>query len=176
MLTFYKPRTAAVVTAYGYNTLGNQTTATVTPSDASVRTTTNTYDSKGRYALSVTNALGQTATATYDAKWGKPLTVTGTDGLTTTFQYDAFGRSTTTTMPEGYSVTESYGWDINASEGTVHYHLIAHPGKPDLKVWYDLLDRERKRQTEGFQGQWITEKKTYDVRGNVATTTSPYKS
>jgi RHS repeat-associated protein len=165
-----------VVTTYTYNNLGNQTGITVTPAGMPVRNGSSAYDAKGRYALSMTNALGQTASATYDSRWGKALSETGIDGLTKSYNYDAFGRLQTTIMPQGWIVTEVYAWDINATEGTIHYLLTSHPGKPNVKVWYDLLDREKKTQMEGFQNQWITTKTTYDSRGNIATSTTPYKT
>lgn len=174
--TNFSGQAQSVTTSYTYNNLGNQTGTTVTPSGMSARSMTSTYDSKGRYPLSTTNTLGQTATATFDPKWGKPLSETGIDGITTSFNYDQFGRLQTTIMPQGWIVTEAYAWDINTTDGTIHYHLTTHPGKPDLKVWYDLLDREKKTQIEGFQNQWITKKVTYDARGNIYTTTTPYKS
>jgi YD repeat-containing protein len=174
--TEFSNQTQNVVYAYTYNLLGNQTGVTATPSGMTARGGSSIFDSKGRYALSITNALSQTATATYDAKWGKSLTQTGIDGLTTSFQYDAFGRLTTTTFPTGVTVTETYGWDINATNGTINFHLSSSAGKPDRKVWFDLLGREKKSQTEGFQSLWMTKLTTYDARGNVATETAPYKS
>lgn len=165
-----------VVTTYTYNNLGNQTGTTVTPSGMPARSGSSTYDTKGRYPLTITNALGQTASATYDPKWGKALSETGIDGLTTSYNYDAFGRLQTTTMPQGWTITQTYAWGINPGEGTIHYLLTSHPGKPDTKLWYDLLDRVKKTETEGFQNQWITTKTTYDARGNVATSTTPYKT
>ncbi len=167
----------SVTTDYGYNSLGNQTSITIKPSGLSNRTESTTYDSKGRFSITTTNTLGQTTTPTiYDYRWGKPLSITGLDGLTTSFEYDAFGRLKKTSLPEGYDVHESYHWDINNTEKTVWYNKIQHPGKPDTKIWYDLLSREVKKQTEGFQNQWITEKKTYDNRGNVHTASAPHKS
>jgi len=165
-----------IVTTYSYNSLGNRTGETVTPAGMPVRSGTSTFDTKGRFALTTTNALGQTATATFDAKWGKLLSETGIDGLTTSYNYDAFGRLLTTITPQGWIITESYGWDVNSSAGTIHYHRTSHPGKPDVKIWYDLLDREKITQVEGFQNQWITTQKSYDARGNVVTSTDPYKS
>lgn len=177
----FSGQSQSVTTTYSYNSLGNQTGMTVTPSGMTARTTTTTYDSRGRFPISMINPLSQTSSATYDAKWGKPLSETGVNGLTISYQYDAFGRLTQTTLPTGFSITQSYGWDVNASEKTIHFQLTSHPGKPDVKIWFDLLNREKKRQTEGFQNspptaQWVTEVKTYDERGNVATTTTPYKS
>ena len=164
----------SVTIDYGYNNRGNLTTTTVTPSGMTARTTSATFDAKGRFALSASNVLGQSSSAIYDARWGKPLTTTGIDGLTTSYVYDAWGRTTQTTLPEGYAISQSWGWDL--AYPATYYNLVQHPGKPDVKSWMDVLGREVKKQTEGFGGQWLTQTQTYDARGNVATSTQPYLS
>lgn len=168
-----------VVTTYEYFPLGNLKKTTITPNGPSAslpRFTSSVYDLKGRYPESSVNELGQTSTATYDPKWGKPLTSTGVDGLVTTYQYDVFGRATVTTLPApvAYNITQSYGWDL--SNGAVWYSLVSHPGKPNVKIWHDLLNREIKRETEGFGNQAVTQAQTYDARGNVVSNTQPYKA
>ncbi len=166
----------STTTSYVYNNLGNQTSVTINPSGLTPRTKTFTFDSKGRFALTSTNALGQTTEPSiFDYRWGKPLSITGINGLTTTFEYDAFGRLVKTTKPEGYEVNETYVWNINNNENTVSYHKTEHPGRPDILVYYDVLGRDVKKVTELYQNQWVTEKKTYDSRGNLKTTTAPYK-
>ncbi len=162
----------SVTTNYTYNTTGNVTNTSVAPAGMTPRASSATFDSKGRFALTSTNVLGQTASATYDARWGKPLTSTGIDGLTMSYQYDAWGRTTQTTMPEGYAINQSWGWD--QSNGAVYYNMVQHPGKPDVKSWMDVLGREVRKETEGFGGQTITQAQSYDVRGNVASATQPY--
>lgn len=168
-----------VVTTYEYFPLGNLKKTTITPNGpgaSAARNTSSVYDPKGRYALSSVNELGQTSSATYDPRWGKTLTSTGVDGLVTTYQYDVFGRPAVTLPPAAvaYSITQSYGWDL--AGGTVWYSLVSHPGKPNVKLWYDLLGREVKREAEGFGNQAITQVQTYDARGNVVSSTQPYKA
>lgn len=173
--TDFSGQSQSVTTDYEYNNnLGNLTKTTVTPNGMTARITSSTYDTKGRYALSTTNPLSQTTTATYDPKWGKPLSGQGIDGLTTTYEYDVFGRTKKTHLPEGYSITQSYGWDI--SNGAIYYTLLDHPGKPNVKTWYDVLGREIKSETDAFGSGVITQAKTYDAKGNVATSTQPYKT
>ncbi|WP_229214941.1 FG-GAP-like repeat-containing protein [Dyadobacter bucti] len=172
--TDFSGQPKSVTTGYEYFPLGNLKKTTVTPSGMAARSTSAIYDPKGRLPVSTTNELGQTASVTYDYKWGKPLTVTGIDALTTTYEYDAFGRTKKTILPQGYNFTEAYGWDL--ANGAVWYKLLTHPGKPDVKTWYDLLDREIKTQTEAFPSGWITQSRTYDARGNAATATQPYKT
>jgi RHS repeat-associated protein len=164
----------SVTTSYGYNDLGNPISSTVTSMGLTSRSSSMVYDGKGRYPESVTNALGQVVSSTYDAKWGKPLTTTGIDGLTTTFEYDVFGRTKKTILPEGYSILESGQWDISGN--TVWYSLFSHPGKPDVKTWFDKLGRSIKTETESFGGQWVTQIQTFDAKGNLASSTQPYKS
>lgn len=168
-----------VATVYEYFPLGNLKKTTITPNGpgaSAPRNTSSLYDAKGRYAESSINELGQTSTATYDPKWGKPLTSTGVDGLVTTYQYDVFGRPSITTIPApaAFNITQSYGWDL--VNGAVWYSLVSHPGKPNVKIWYDPLGREIKRETEGFGNQPVTQVQTYDARGNVISNTQPYKA
>ncbi|GGN10754.1 hypothetical protein GCM10010967_53270 [Dyadobacter beijingensis] len=168
-----------VVTTYEYFPLGNLKKTTITPNGPAAslpRNTSAVYDPKGRYAESSVNELGQTSTATYDPKWGEPMTSTSVEGLTTTYQYDVFGRPTVTTIPApaAYNMTQSYGWDL--ANGAVWYSQVSHPGRPNVKIWYDLLGREIKKETEGFGNQPVTQVQTYDARGNVITSTQPYKA
>ena len=168
-----------VATTYEYFPLGNIKKTIVTPNGpgaSASRSSSSTYDLKGRYAESSINELGQTSSATYDPKWGKPLTATGVDGKITTYQYDAFGNATTISPPApvAYNITQSYGWD--QTNRAIWYSLLSHPGKPNVKTWYDVMGREIKKETEGFGGQSIIQAKSYDVRGNVASGTQPYTS
>lgn len=172
--TEFAGQAKSVTTTYGYNNLGNLTNTTVNPSGMAARSSSMAYDDKGRYATSTTNVLGQTATTNYDPRWGKATSTTGIDGLTTTYEYDTFGRTRNTNLPEGYSITQNYGWDF--ANGAVYFTYVQHPGKPDTKTWYDVLGRELRTETEGYQGQWTIQTKTYNARGNVASSTQPYKN
>jgi len=169
--------TKNVMTTYVYNSLGNQTSITVTPAGLTARTVSSVFDTKGRYAETSTNALLQVSSATFDSRWGKPLIQTGITGLVTTFTYDAFGRlKTIYDNQKLFTITETYAWAVSSTDGTIHSHITSHPGQPDVKVYFDLMDRERKREEETFGGVWTTQKTTYDVRGNIHTSTIPYKS
>lgn len=172
--TDFSGLTQSVTTDYSYNNLGNVTQTTITPYNMTARSSNMSYDTTGRFVVSTTNPLNQTTTAIYDPKWGKPLSVQGIDGLTTTYEYDVFGRTKKTNLPEGYSITQNYGWDIN--NGAIYYTLLDHPGKPNIKTWYDLLGREIKSETDAFGGGLITQNKTYNAKGNVVTSTQPYKT
>ncbi|GGM82625.1 hypothetical protein GCM10010967_12860 [Dyadobacter beijingensis] len=168
-----------VATVYQYHPLGNLWKTTITPGGtlvAGARTTSSTFDAKGRYAESSQNELQQTSGATYDPKWGKPLTTVGIDGLTTTYQYDVFGRPTVTTLPgtPNYNIVQTYAW--SQGSGAVWKSATMHPGKPDVTTWYDVLGREIKTESQAYPSGLATQVQTYDARGNIASTTMPYKS
>lgn len=55
----------SVVTTFEYFPLGNLKKTTITPAGLPVRTSSASYDAKGRYATSTTNELNQTSSATY---------------------------------------------------------------------------------------------------------------
>lgn len=141
------------------------------------------YDNKGRFAIKKYNPLNQNEDYTYDVKWGKPLSSKGIDGLITNFEYDGFGKLKQTTDPHGNITTVSHNWDIMNGYGSgsptevnnaIYFIQTNSPGKPELKVWYDRYERERKTQTEGFSGQNMLMVKSYDSRGNVFTSTNSF--
>lgn len=166
----------AVTQTYTYNSLGNISGLTISAPNLSSRSTTNIYDSKGRYIETSTNAAGQTSSATYDTRWAKPLTSTGVDGIKSKFEYDEFGRLKKTfyrkDLTDEFSTTLGYFW---GPFGTSFYTLYSHPGKPDVKTYFDNLGRKVIQETEGFQGHWIKESYTYDGNGNVTLHNGPHR-
>jgi len=168
----------AVTTTYGYDAYGNTTKIDVAATGLTTRTSTFTYDTKGRFPtgkkLASGSAIEQSETYQYHVSWCKPTSITSGDCQTTTFEYDEFGRLKKTNLPEGYSITTTYNWDV--SNDNVYYTLTSAPGNPDEKKWYDILGRETQTQTEGFNGQWLTQNTTYYPDGNVNTKTNSYYS
>jgi RHS repeat-associated protein len=166
-----------VVTTFGYSPLGNQTSTTISPASMTVRTNSQVYDSKGRFVISSTNPLNQTSTYVNDVRWGKPTSVTDLTGIIITSTYDPFGRLLTNYDPQrGITVSTSYVWDINNVTGTIHKKSSSHPGRPDEILWYDVVDRVKRKDVQLFGNSWSSQFTTYDSRGNVATSTLPYKS
>lgn len=111
-----EPDTAALTltTDYIYDTFGNKTDVTVTGGSGTTaiasRTTTSTYDARGQFATSTTNALGHSETRTYDARYGVMLTLTGPNNLTTTWTYDSFGRQIQETRADSTTTTVTRQW------------------------------------------------------------------
>ena len=165
----------AVTTSYTYNGFGNVTQTTTSASGMGNRLSNATYDARGRYPITKTvtgGSVTMTESFLYDDKWGQPVSKT-TDCLTTTFEYDAFGRIKKTNMPEGYSVNNSFVWDVQGQQ--VFYSFVDFSGgQPDTKTWVDKLGREIKTQTAGFNGQWLTNTTTYNYKGNIVAKTNNY--
>lgn len=167
----------AVTHTYTYNGLGNISGLTISSSGLTSRSTASTYDTKGRYIISSMNAAGQVSASTYDPKWAKPLITTGVDGIKTKYDYDIFGRLIKTyyrkDLADEYNVTTEYKWAPYPASFYIH---TIHPGKPDVKTYYDYLGRKLSVATEGFQGYWTTEKLLYDGNNNVILHTGPHRS
>ncbi|MEX0968465.1 MAG: T6SS effector amidase Tae4 family protein [Bacteroidia bacterium] len=163
-----------VTTDYSYNSWGLVKDITVSSSGLPTKTEQYEYDLFGRFPTKITNALGQVTKSTFDSRWGKPLSVTGIDGLITTNQYDGFGRLIKNTSPNGVVINSTYGWDIVPNENKLYYTAVQHPGKPDVKTWYDLLGREVVSELDGMNQNKIFIEKSYDSRGNLSAESAPY--
>lgn len=166
----------AVTHTYDYSILGNISGLTISAAGLASRGTTNIYDAKGRFIETSTNAAGQTSSATYDVRWAKPLTSIGVDGIKSKFEYDVFGRLKKTyyrkDLTDEFITTVDYNWSTILGKYVIH---SSHPGKPDVKTYYDNLGRKVAEETEGFQGHWIRETYTYDGNGNIVYHNGPHR-
>src|SRR6202051_4920077 len=93
---------------YTHDNFGNKISVSVSGVDIATRTSTSTYDAKGQFIVTNTNALSQSETFQYDARFGAPTSHTGPNGLTTTWSYDAFGRKTQEVRSDGTQTTWVY--------------------------------------------------------------------
>ncbi|MBC9928986.1 FG-GAP-like repeat-containing protein [Chitinophaga qingshengii] len=168
-----KPK--AVTTTLTYDAFGNVTSSVLSSAGLTSRSETLVYDPAGRFMLKRTGAGGgisRSETYTYDPLWGKMASYLSADGKYITYEYDAFGRIVKTTVPDGFSITQSLSWE---SSGGVYAGSTSQPGGGnDVKIWYDILGREVKRQTSGFGNATMLQTTTYDAKGNVNNKTAPY--
>jgi RHS repeat-associated protein len=175
-------------TDYTYDAFGNKIGATVSGVDISTRTAGTTYDAQGRFALSATNALGQSESWQYDARFGLPTSHTGPNGITTTWAYDSFGRKIQELRADGTKTQYTYqfcsginGGTASCVSGGAYLAKVTSlavdgvtPNAPYIITYFDVLDREVARDTQGFDGSIVRASKQYDSLGRVWKVSRPY--
>ena len=179
-------------TSYTYDAYGNKTAATIlAPSTGESRTGSTSYDSRGQFPVSSTNALGHSESKAFEAKFGVATSLTGPNGLTTQWQYDSFGRKTREIRADGTQTRWEYLYCSGVNGGTeacpslakylVRTTPLASDGAtangPWSKTYFDALDRAVRSEILGFDGASVIIKDTqYDSLGRVYRTSNPYYS
>lgn len=141
------------------------------------RSTFSTYDTRGRFALTTTNELGFTEHYTNDLLHGGILTATDLNGLTISTQYDGFGRSKREDYPDGtWTETQYLFCDSTSNCPNNALYFVTHTAStgPPVTTYFDLLDREVRKVSYGFQNNKITVDQEYDARGQVKRVSYPY--
>ncbi len=195
-------------TDYVYSNVGNKVSVSVSGIDIATRTSTIVYDSQGRFATKLTNALSQSERRGYDIRFGTMASRTGPNGLdatgqhdsatgphfTTSWQYDGFGRSILEIRPDGTQVKFEYLFCSGINGGTAScpasiasaapkYFVQATPLAaadgttqigPQSRIFKDILGREIRSQTQGFDGSVINVDTQYDDKGRVLKKSRPY--
>jgi RHS repeat-associated protein len=164
-----------------YDIFGNKTSVVTSGIDIATRGNSSTYDARGQFVTTNTNALGQSETLVFDPKFGKPISQTGPNGLTTTWTYDTFGRKKSEVRADGTQTAFSYQF-CNGCIGTSVYVVTATPlasdgvtqNGPISSVYFDSLDREVGRDTQGFDGTTVRARRDYDSFGRVLRTCRPF--
>ena len=185
-----EPNTTALKlqTDYTYNAFGQKTQATVSGVDITTRSATTTYDSKGQFATSATNALGHSESYQYDARFGLPSSHTGPNGLTTTSTYDSFGRKTLEVRADATRTTWSYQFCSGIAGGTAPCPAratnlvittqlagdLVTQVAPVTTTYLDQLGRTVAVDTQGFNGNMVRVATEYNVQGQIARKSKPY--
>ncbi|MDB5905855.1 MAG: Flagellar hook-length control protein FliK, partial [Betaproteobacteria bacterium] len=190
-----------VVTTHDYDVFGNKTYSATRNCDGSAgealaptgdsviapRDATTGFDAQGRFATSATNSLGHTETRVYDTRFGTATSLTGPNNLTTTWTFDTFGRKTLETRSDGNKTQFDYLYCGGTSGGTAvcpaggKYVVVTTPKNSAgtangsvSKSYYDMLSREIRSETEGFNGTLVFKDTQYDSLGRVLQTSTPY--
>lgn len=180
--------TLRLQTDYAYDAFGNKISATVSGNGVTSRTSQTGYVTNGQFPASATNALGQSESYQFDARFGQPIRNTGPNGLTTTWSYDSFGRKIQEIRADGTQTKWTYSFCSGINGGTANcptgasYLTAQTPyaangttvNGPVLTVYFDQLDREVARDTQGFDGSTLRAAKQYDALGRVSKTSRPY--
>lgn len=175
-------------TDYTLDSFGNKTTVAVSGGDIATRGTQTTFDARGQFASSVSNALSQSESWQYDARTGQPSSHTGPNGLVTTWSYDSLGRKIQEVRADGTRTTWSYLYCSGVNGGTascpangaflVKTTPLAADGitqtGPVTTVYSDSLGREVGRDGQGFDGSAIRVSTQYDSLGRPLKISRPY--
>lgn len=132
-----------------------------------------TYDTKGRFPRTITNAVGHSRTLGYDAGTGAQTSLRDPNNLTTTWTNDAFGRVTKEFRADGNEV-RSYRKQCNAScppNATVATITDSYHGSDRIAVpqmsYTDSAGHVVREQTWGFDGRVIVVDRHYDSLGRL---------
>jgi RHS repeat-associated protein len=197
--------TLRLETDYTYDAFGNKHISTTTGLAAvlpgiaqsppvltsQARSTTATYDSRGQFSTTLTNALSESETWSYNSDFGTPATHTGPNGAATSWQYDSFGRMTKETRANGTITSYTYSYCAGVNGGAAScpslaaYQVQSNSYAPDgvtqngptTIAYYDILSRQIASDTQSFDtgaSQWIRSETHYDAFGHAAQVSRPY--
>ncbi|HXK82449.1 MAG TPA: RHS repeat-associated core domain-containing protein [Bacteroidales bacterium] len=164
---------------YTYDDFGNVLSETVSGNSITNgnqnRTISYEYDSKGRFVTKETDVLGLSILRKYDFCFGNILSEKDVRGNTTTFKYDSFGNLIQIISPLGNITTIDKEWTSNFQDCFAYSVNKQSPNEPEIIVWYDILGREVKSQTNLYDKS-ITTEKQYLVDGRIDKESLPYET
>ena len=120
----------------------------------------------------MTDALGRTTTTLSYDKYGNPLSVMDFLQHTTNYTYDNLGRAVITNYPDDVTKSNIYTWS-NVKGSYLHTQTVT--GKPQLRTFYDALNREIRNGDQRFDGTWRYIDTEYDRYGRLKRTSLPFK-
>jgi len=173
-------------TTYAFDAFGNRKTITVSSpatgtAAIATRSSSTTYDTKGQFPVTQTNALGHAESKTFDARFGTVAGLTGPNNLTTAWQYDGFGRKTRETRADGTFTQWTYAVCDAACPAYGIYRIVTQvfaPGgvqaAPVSVAYFDRMNREVRSAAQAFDGRWVYKDTEYDGQGRVAKASRPY--
>lgn len=150
----------------------------------------------GQFRTSALNAMRHRETRTYDPRFGAVMEHADPNGQAIQWSYDGFGRRIHEIRPDGTRTRWDYLYCAGvhggtascpmADGGTGAYVVVetplasdgVTPGGPVSKTYYDDLNREVRRETQGFDGDGsapaIYRDTRYDSMGRPYMTSRPY--
>jgi len=133
---------------------------------------TYSYDATQRFVTQIKNYYGHISKNYYDAKTGNKTKEIDPNGLSTTYKYDSFGSLTQINYPDKTQTNISVNWHTSSNPPNAKYFTTTtSSGKPDVKVFYDVLGREVCRHDDGYYFQTV-----YNNKGQVEKNSGPFDS
>ncbi|MBB3063009.1 RHS repeat-associated core domain-containing protein, partial [Microbulbifer rhizosphaerae] len=166
-----------LTTRYTYDDFGNKETATQTTAGEEPRSSRWTYQGgQGRYLEAEENAYRQVTSRVLDRNaLGLPTLVEDIAGVQTLFEYDAFGRKVLEyTQTGAHSITLLSAPGGHCPVDSAYQQTVKGAGGAESLTCLDLLARETRSATRGFDGSWVYADTEYDNLGRVARKSEPY--
>jgi RHS repeat-associated protein len=166
-----------VETELGRDAFGNEIGRTVRGAGFPTRASATVYDHQGRFAQLDINALGHASVNAIDARFGLPVAQLGPDPTIpeTRFVYDGLGRLVSSTRADGVVTTITRrACAADCAAGAAVAVRSETAGAPSVTLQLDALGRERRRETDGFDGRAARVDLELDTRGLVVSHTRPY--
>ena len=158
---------------YTLDVFGNTVVETQSGPEITSRSDYTTYDLEGRNVILFENALNQSVSYGYSD--GLLNATVDPNGLLTTVDRDGFGRELLTNLPDGTWESMAYK-DCNndCPDGAVSYIEKSASGTGISKVYFDLLDRKIREETESFDGSLVYLDYQYNPDGTTLAVSDPY--
>ncbi|WP_231758684.1 PQQ-binding-like beta-propeller repeat protein [Microbulbifer elongatus] len=169
----------ALTTRYTYDSYGNKKTATRESAGEASRSSEWRYENdQGRYLLWEKNAYQQKTREVIERNHlGLPVHVTDIAGVSAFMEYDAFGRKVLE-----YSETGAFSKTLLAAAGdrcpvgSVYQQTVTEAGGAESLACFDVLAREVRSGTRGFDGNWVFADTEYDKLGRTYRKSEPYRN
>ncbi len=178
-----EPLTALEIrTEHSYDSLGNlNKSKVVAGGETRCNVVTAVFDTTGRYVDETFDCLGRkTSTVVYRNEFGSQTEVnsyTDTAGqsfVTTKTAYSVLGREYYSHGSNGASTTQFLSTDLsNCPAGTATKGVTRTAGGGESQVCSDVLGRETRALTKGFDGAWDAQDTEYDALGRVVFRSEP---
>jgi RHS repeat-associated protein len=98
------------------------------------------------------------------------------NGHITLYTYDNFGRLITTKLSTGKIISSTYDWVTDNTPSNARYYISSESyGSPTTNTYFDILGRELRNWTYGFEGAIIYNDIEYYPDGNIKRERGPYK-
>ncbi|MCL2289663.1 MAG: hypothetical protein FWC34_03020 [Bacteroidetes bacterium] len=147
---------------------------TISAENCAPRTEIYEYDNTQRFVTKVKSAdfTNFETNFTYDPKTGNKLSETNLNELTTTYSYNNFGNFVQIDYPDNIQTNASVHWYTSSDLPNARYYsLTTSTGKPELRIYYDILGREICRKEDGNYFEVH-----YNNKGQVAKISFPFQT
>jgi len=179
-------------TTLNYDDYGNVTRTTTSghknaaPADRiQTRTTQTTYDTRGQFVKTSTNAAGHITQYFSEPFFGQTTMAIDPNNLAKRWLPDTFGRVISEKHVDGTSTRTKFQWcngfkgqtgNTNCPAHAVSTVTVETDGSPTAVVYSDSLGRAVRSSTQGRKGRLIYSDTEYNARGEVARQSRPYFS